>query len=201
MAGHSNTEGASNIFIGYNAGYNETGSNKLYIDNTDISSPLIYGEFDNNLVKIHGTLEMAEAVLPSDVRMKKNIQPLNASLNKISMLEGVSFDWKTEEYVGNGFSGDRQIGLIAQDVEKVMPELVKTGSDGYKSVSYAKLTAVLVEAIKELKSENEALKGKLEDQIKQQQAEINALKAILENRDYSSLSSNSSICMAAGGAQ
>ena len=62
----------------------------MYIDNTDINKPLIYGEFDNDLVKIHGTLEMAEAVAVSDVRLKKNIQPLNASLDKIYMLEGVS---------------------------------------------------------------------------------------------------------------
>ena len=43
---------------------------------------------------------MAEAVSPSDVRMKKNIQLLNASLKKVSMLEEVSFDWRTEEYLG-----------------------------------------------------------------------------------------------------
>ena len=144
---------------------------------------------------------MAEALTPSDVRMKKNIKPLNASLNKISMLEGVSFDWKTTEYTDQGLSDDKQIGLLAQDVEKVLPELVRTGSDGYKAIAYSKLTAVLVEAVKELKSENETLKGKLEDQMNRQQAEINALKAILKSRDYSSLSINSNICMAAGGAQ
>lgn len=200
-AGYNNTEGASNVFIGYKAGFNETGSNKLYIDNTETANPLIYGEFDNDLVRVRGTLEMVANVAWSDVRMKKNIQPLNASLNKVSMLEGVSFDWKTEEYADRGFSDDKQIGLIAQDVENVLPELVRTGSDGHKAIAYSQLTAVLVEAIKELKKENEALKDKLENQMKEQQAEINALKAILKDRAYSSLSSNSSICMAAGGAQ
>ena len=202
-AGHANTTGYGNILIGYRAGYNETGSNKLYIDNTDTSSPLIYGEFDNDLVRIHGTLEMAEAVSLSDARMKKNVQPLIASLDKVSMLKGVSFDWKTEAYADRGLSDDKQIGLIAQDVEKVLPELVKTGTDGYKSVSYAKLTAVLVEAIKELKSEqkelkdeNQALKTQIEE-IKEHQA---MLETILKNRTYSSSSSNS-ISMAAGDPQ
>ena len=55
-AGYSNTTGQGNLFLGYNAGYNETGSNKLYIDNSDTSSPLIYGEFDNNIVTINGKL-------------------------------------------------------------------------------------------------------------------------------------------------
>ena len=201
-AGFYNETGHANVFLGNGAGYNETGSNKLYIDNTNTGSPLIYGEFDNDLVKIHGTLEMAAAATPSDVRMKKNIQPIDASLDKISMLRGVSFNWKTEEYAERGLSDDKQVGLIAQEAEKVLPEIVRTGSDGYKSVCYSKLTAVLVEAVKELKSENEALNDKLEQQLKKQQAEIDALKAILKNRSYySSLSSKSSICMAAGGAQ
>jgi hypothetical protein len=55
-AGYSNTTGQGNLFLGYNAGYNETGSNKLYIDNSNTSSPLIYGEFDNNIVTINGKL-------------------------------------------------------------------------------------------------------------------------------------------------
>jgi len=55
-AGYTNSTGASNVFIGYQAGYSETGSNKLYIENSNSTSPLIYGEFDNNYVKINGPL-------------------------------------------------------------------------------------------------------------------------------------------------
>jgi hypothetical protein len=57
-AGYSMTTGTDNIFIGYKSGYNETGSNKLYIENSDSTSPLIYGEFDNDLVRINGDLEV-----------------------------------------------------------------------------------------------------------------------------------------------
>lgn len=70
----------------------------------------------------------------------------------------MSFDWNVEEYPGMGLKDGRQIGLVAQDVEKALPELVSKDKDGYKAISYTKLTAVLVEAVKELKTENESLK-------------------------------------------
>jgi len=60
-AGRNNT-GTSNIFIGYQAAYNESGSNKLYIENSNSTSPLIYGEFDNDYVKINGNLEITEEI-------------------------------------------------------------------------------------------------------------------------------------------
>lgn len=53
---YSNSSGSGNVAIGYQAGYNETGSNKLYIENSNSATPLIYGEFDNDLVRIHGQL-------------------------------------------------------------------------------------------------------------------------------------------------
>ncbi len=56
QSGYSNTTGDGNVFLGYQAGYNETGSNKLYIENSSSSTPLIYGEFDNDIVTINGTL-------------------------------------------------------------------------------------------------------------------------------------------------
>ncbi len=60
-----------------------------------------------------------------------------------------SISWRTKEFAGRSFSNDKQIGVIAQDVEKVFPELVNTDSDGYKSVNYSKLTPILIEAVKE----------------------------------------------------
>ena len=59
--GFSNTTGDKNVLIGYRAGYNENGSNKLYIENSNSSSPLIYGEFDNDLLRINGTLNINNA--------------------------------------------------------------------------------------------------------------------------------------------
>jgi hypothetical protein len=60
-AGHDNTSGSLNVFLGNHAGYNETGSNKLYIDNSDTSSPLIYGEFDNDIIAVNGSLGVGTA--------------------------------------------------------------------------------------------------------------------------------------------
>ena len=148
-AGGGNTTGSNNVFIGYSAGYNEAGSNKLYISNSDTASPLIGGDFNAQTVTINGTLIMAASASLSDERVKKNIEPLKASLNKVINLQGISYEWKSEEYPGSGFGKSRQIGFIAQDVEALLPELVFTNSNGYKSLAYDKLVPVLVEAIKE----------------------------------------------------
>ena len=59
-------------------------------------------------------------------------------------------------------AGQKEIGVVAQEVESVFPELVASSAEGYKSVDYAKLTAVLIEAVKELKTENESLNRRLQ---------------------------------------
>ena len=112
-----------------------------------------------------GTLRAASATVSttitacSDIRFKKNITPLANSLDKVLKLQGVNYFWKTKEFPDRYFNDKRQIGLIAQEVEKIFPELVLTDTDGYKSVDYSKLTPILVEAIKELKAENDLLKA------------------------------------------
>jgi hypothetical protein len=88
----------------------------------------------------------------SDKSLKTNIQPLQNSLEKIQQLQGVSFNWKS--------TGKADDGLIAQDVEKVFPELVSTDSEGKKSVEYGNLIGVLIEAIKEQQKQIDDLKSK-----------------------------------------
>jgi hypothetical protein len=97
----------------------------------------------------------------SDIRLKKNIEPLpldDSILNRVMGLQAVTFEWKHRD------DGKRQIGLIAQDVEEVFPEVVTTPDDDSceKGLLATGLDAVLVEAIKELKAENELLKDRLE---------------------------------------
>ena len=182
-AGQQNVSGYGNVFIGYAAGLLELGSNRLYIANSDTETPLIYGEFDNNILKIHGELQMLSAAGASDKKLKKDIQPLEGALEKVKALHGVTFSWDLEQYPNWGFKDTKQIGLIAQNVEEVMPELVSTDSKGYKAVSYDKLTAVLVEAVKELKAENEALKSqnnKIKEITIDQQSQINELRALIK---------------------
>ncbi|MBI4803173.1 MAG: tail fiber domain-containing protein [Elusimicrobia bacterium] len=97
----------------------------------------------------------------SDRRWKKDITPLNGSLSKIMKLQGANYNWKTNEYPELKFSTAPQIGLIAQDAEKVIPEVVTTDNNGYKGISYEKLVPVLIEAAKEQQKEIEELKLKI----------------------------------------
>lgn len=82
----------------------------------------------------------------SDIRLKENIEPINYALNKVLMLSGVSFNWINKVSGGN----ERKLGLIAQQVKDIVPELVNQTSDGYLSVNYKDLSALLIEAIKEI---------------------------------------------------
>ena len=85
----------------------------------------------------------------SDERFKKNVKPIQNALDKIEKIKGVRYEFNSDEFPEKHFAGGKQIGLIAQDVEKVLPELVKTDNEGYKSVEYQNMVAVLIEAIKE----------------------------------------------------
>lgn len=95
--------------------------------------------------------------LSSDARLKKNISSLQNSLQKILSLGGYNYNW-----IDASKDKRLQTGILAQQVEAQMPELVKTDADGMKSVNYDGLIPYLIEAIKELKQENELLKKKLE---------------------------------------
>tara|TARA_B100001113_G_scaffold16359_2_gene12331 strand:- start:4922 stop:6052 length:1131 start_codon:yes stop_codon:yes gene_type:complete len=92
----------------------------------------------------------------SDRRLKENIEVIPNSLEKVQALNGVSFDWKK--------TGEKSAGVIAQEVQEVLPEAVKEvtpvgGGDSHLTVNYHALTSILIESIKELKAEIEELKG------------------------------------------
>jgi len=175
-AGYSSDAGNYNVFIGTNAAHDVTESYRLYISSSNSypTTPLIYGEFDNNLVQINGQL-----VFPSDERLKKNIEPLKAALEKVVSLNGVSYEWKADVNNDRGFSKGREIGLIAQEVETVLPELVHTDSKGYKSLTYDRLVPVLIEAIKEQQKVIDQKSRMLDEQ----QAAIKMLTEKLEKLD------------------
>jgi len=92
----------------------------------------------------------------SDIKLKENIKVVPNALDKVESLRGVTFDWKRD--------GTPSAGVIAQEVQGVLPEAVKEvtpvkGGDSHLSVNYHALTSILIEAIKELKAEIEVLKG------------------------------------------
>lgn len=95
----------------------------------------------------------------SDIRLKNNITPISGSLEKLGKINGVSFEWNS---LSNA-SGAKGLGVIAQDVETVFPELVVDAPNtGYKTLNYDGLIAPLIEAVKELKAENDSLKARIE---------------------------------------
>ncbi|NOX17662.1 MAG: hypothetical protein GXO87_05195 [Chlorobi bacterium] len=164
QAGYDNLTGNKNVFIGYNAGFAETGSNKLYIDNSSTTSPLIYGDFSTDDVKINGDLTVTGTITEiSDARYKKNIAPIENASEKIQRINGVYYNWDKEKHPELVTGSGREIGVLAQDVEKVFPELVKTDEKGFKSVNYSKLSAILIEAVKEQQTNIEALQKELND--------------------------------------
>ncbi len=253
-AGYFNDSGIGNVFIGYNAGYNETTSNKLYIDNSDTDTPLIYGEFDTNIVTVHGNLGIGTKVpvrqlhvvgdqavfrmdRPTDtaafmlvrtdaggtplktfvvganasgsnsgsfvindlgtavsgagtrrltidnngnatftnsvyalsfvptssIAYKTNVKTFENALETVKKLRGVRFDWKD--------SNKASVGLIAEEVENVVPEVVAHEGKRVTGLNYDSLVGVLVEAVKEQQKLIEAQK----ETVAQQERTISAL--------------------------
>jgi len=126
----------------------------------------------------------------SSKTLKKNVQPMNNILDKVNLISPVFFNWKTEEYKDMNFSTDRQIGVIAEEIENIFPELVINGGD-YKSVDYIKLSVIAIQATKELndkyiimEKENEELKNNyknLEEKYNSLSKEIELIKEQLKN--------------------
>ena len=239
-SGYEHFSGSNNIYIGYRAGYDEDGSNQLIIEPSGSSSPLIYGEFDNDLLRINGTLEVVDGIVEElaivdgtqSMKIKTNaasnyiqidvegtghsaddiyIGDISSSTNEVYMLGNVGIGTNTPGYqlqVGNSGDGttaranawntfsdrklkrnfqkiknpikklnalngyyyhwtadkkdqSRQLGVIAQEVETVLPEIVKTDKAGIKSVDYSKLTAYLIEVNKAQQTEINQLKAQM----------------------------------------
>ena len=142
------------------------------------SSPILTIDDDNNRVGIldstpsytldvTGTIRATSNVIAySDIRQKENIVTIKSGVSLVEQLRGVRFDWKEGfKQKTNTDKDKRQIGMIAQEVEEVLPEVVFTDKKGYKSISYPNVTAVLVEAIKEQQQDI----NKLKEQVKELQ--------------------------------
>jgi hypothetical protein len=96
----------------------------------------------------------------SDIRFKENITPISNALHKLNKIGGYEFDWKNEEELValHGFTG-HDVGVIAQEIEEVLPEVVTDRDSGYKAVKYEKIVPLLIQAIKELQQEIIELKS------------------------------------------
>jgi len=98
------------------------------------------------------------AFYSSDMALKENFSPISQALQKVGLISGYEFDWKDHKdplVIGKG----HDVGIIAQEVEKVLPEVVMTRTNGKKAVNYQKIIPLLIESIKELKTELDELKS------------------------------------------
>jgi hypothetical protein len=121
----------------------------IYVDNND---GLTFNP-STNFLNVKGDVI---AYYTSDQNLKDNITPIQDSLSKLDKINGYEFDWKPE----SGFEG-HDVGVIAQEIGQILPEVVTTRDNGFQAVKYEKLTAFLISAIKDLKTEVENLKSKL----------------------------------------
>lgn len=144
---------------------------------------------------VNGTVRCVSLVQTSDERLKTDIQPLDGVLDKLSRVRAVSFQWNEKAQALGAKTGVRQIGVLAQEVEQAFPELVTipetipvdklpqkctaessaaevqqhggVGNAPYQAVNYSELTAVLLEAVKELRQENAAFRVEVERRLDQ----------------------------------
>jgi len=144
-----------------------SGSSQI-LGNSTIHSGSI-GNYQFNSIGVGTAASMVEgeiratgdvtAFYSSDIRLKENINPINDALTKVEMISGNTYDWKTgfEEIHSNK---GRDVGVIAQELEKVLPEVVTERETGYKAVNYEKIVPLLIEAIKELSAKIKDLENK-----------------------------------------
>ena len=154
-------------FEGNDIGNNgERGYIKGVSEGTSGQFGLVFGTMENGVSNPQERLRINSAgnanfsgtvTANSDEKLKENVVGITNALEKVMDLRGVYFNRIGKTY------DDREIGVIAQEVEKVLPELVKENSDGTKAVAYQNMVAVLIEAIKEQQEQINELRSRLDD--------------------------------------
>lgn len=158
-ASNASTQGALKLYTFGNGAYIQSfgGTYGLYTSNTNTSGSSYALWCNSGRSDVGGCAGNKNWTYSSDERLKKNIKTVESGLDKALKLRGVTFNWKTDEK-----SEHTNLGFIAQEVMKVAPEVVTTGPDGYYMIEGGSLNAIFVEAIKELKVENDDLKARIE---------------------------------------
>lgn len=176
---------ASETFVAYrNIALNPNNGNVLIGTTSDPGDKLnVLGDIRIGTSGTNGCIKRFDGTTlsgacSSDARLKKNIEAFPLMLNQVSRLQPVHYQWRAEEFPQYGFAANTtSYGLIAQEVERVLPELVGQDERGYKTVNYSELPLMLLQALKELRTEKD-------EQITTQQNEIAQLKK--QNTDFES---------------
>ena len=154
---------------------NNDGNSFSYVDKkniiNEIENDLIIGRDHRDLFVVNSTSVFSNlnvngeitatgditAFYSSDRKLKENIIPINKPLEKLKNINGYYFNWKNDK------TKKRDIGVIAQEIEEILPELCITRDNGYKAVKYDKITAYLIECLKEQQKQIDELNNKIEN--------------------------------------
>lgn len=162
----ANTMGCSQIFdngvsvgIGTTNGFIYSGAGGV------LGSGALPNAGDVITLRVNGLTQATAFIATSDGRFKKDIKTIENALDKISKLNGVTYNWRSEEFKSKGFNFDdnKQLGFIAQELAKVVPEAVIVNENGYYGVNYNMLIPLLTEAIKEQQQMIATQKSKIEE--------------------------------------
>ena len=159
---HSNGHAAN--FIVSSAGeieHHMASSKKIIKGFQNSGTPYVNLYHDNNIrltttsagITVTGTATATDFDSTSDIRLKTNIEPIDDPLSKVIQIEGVSFNWKEDNKPA--------LGVIADQVEEIIPEIVRGGPDTTKTVNYNGLIGLLIEAVKEQQTQIDGLKERL----------------------------------------
>jgi hypothetical protein len=108
----------------------------------------------NQSLNTYNSVTFADVCISSDVRLKNIVGKIENALAKVNTLDPIYYTRKDDEY------NEKKIGLIAQEVQEILPEVVQRDSDGFLTVAYPRLVSILIGAVKELSEEVDKLKGK-----------------------------------------
>ena len=147
--------------IKFRAGYGTAGAEPVRMTISKTGHVGIGTPSPQHMLHVAGSIGGNGQYHASDGRYKQRIKIIRGALASVTRLHGRTFTWRRAAYMNKNFSAGRQLGVIAQEVEAVVPEVVHTDRQGYKSVDYTKLTPLLIEAIKEQQKEIAHLRREL----------------------------------------
>jgi hypothetical protein len=160
---------------GYGASYNYFARRLTIGHSVGSSSYMLY---------VQGSSYTTGTWAGSDGRFKKEIEAIEEPLELVRRMNGISYLWKTEEYADKNFPDGRHYGVIAQEIEKVMPEIVNESSEGEKAVAYNEIIPVLIEAIKDQQDiidKQNTSNQEMQNQILQLQNQLSEITRIVNS--------------------
>lgn len=145
-------------FLIKSSGFGSTTCSQIYDNGINVG---IGTTSPGNKLTVNGNIQSLSNTFLSDKKYKKNIKTINNALESVLELSGTTYDWRRDEYKEIEFSDKKQYGLIAQEVEKVIPEIVNISENNEYSLNYIGLIPVLIEAIKEQQNQIVTLNKKI----------------------------------------